>query len=69
MTPEMLRSMMDAHHLNAKKLAGLLPVSVRSVNHWLAGSRKITVNNWNHIVLTITKPQRLTLSGSDWRVD
>jgi DNA-binding transcriptional regulator YdaS (Cro superfamily) len=69
MTPEMLRSMMDAHHLNAKKLAGLLLVSVRSVNHWLAGSRKITARNWGHIVLTVTKPKTLTLSGSDWRVD
>lgn len=69
MTPEMLRKLMSEHHLNAKKLAGLLLVSVRTVNHWLAGSRSITQSKWSHITLAIEKPKKMIISGSEWRVD
>jgi DNA-binding transcriptional regulator YiaG len=69
MSPETLKLLMDERKLNTKKLAGLLSVNVRSVCHWLNGSRKITKSRWEHILLVVSKPKKMNISGSEWNIE
>lgn len=68
MTPEDLRKFMRAAGLNAKKVAGLLNVSVSSVYHWRAGSRNMPKMAWELLLLKAKRPVSITLALDEWSV-
>lgn len=67
-TPENLAMIMDEYNLNAKKTAGLLHVSVRTVNHWRKGDRVMSQMAWDCLLLKLQKPKSLTIIGNDWHI-
>ena len=68
MTPEKLRELMCEAQLNAKKVAGLLRVSVSSVYHWRAGSRNMPEMAWELLLLKTKRPVSMTLALDEWSV-
>jgi len=68
MTPDALRQVLNDNHLNTKKAADLLCVSVRAVNHWLKGSRCMPRTAWELLNLKLEKGRSMTLCSVDWRV-
>lgn len=68
MTPAALRQVLDDNHLNTKKAADMLCVSIRAVNHWLKGSRAIPRPAWELLALKLEKRRSITLHPADWSV-
>jgi DNA-binding transcriptional regulator YiaG len=68
MTPAKLRNLMSEYQLNAKKVAGILHVSVSSVYHWRSGIRTMPEMAWDLLVLKAKKPASMTLAIDEWSV-
>lgn len=70
MTPENLKSVMDANDLNVKRLSDMLHVSGRRIYRWLSGESSIPRLAWEHLQLRLKTGQSCgVMSVSDsWNV-
>ena len=69
MTPENLRAVMGANHLNVKKLAPMIYVSERRIYRWLKGEVPIPATAWELLNLKLRQSgQVMSVGGDLWGV-
>lgn len=70
MTPENLKSVMDANDLNVKRLSDMLYVSGRRVYRWLKGESAIPRLAWEHLQLRVRmrQSQGVMSIGDAWNI-
>lgn len=68
MTPEELKTTMQEHRLNVKRVASLLSVSKSAVYRWLKGERSMPQMAVDLLFRKMEEAKCLTISGTQWRV-
>ena len=69
MTPEELKTTMDEHRLNVKRVAALLSVSQSAVYRWLKGDRGMPKMAVDLLIRKLEEAKYLTVSGAHWKVN
>lgn len=68
MTPENLKVVMEANHLNVKKLSALIHVSGRRIYRWLKGESAIPAVAWEFLMFKLQKSGGTMSVGDLWSV-
>jgi len=69
MTPEELKTTMQEHRLNVKRVASLLSVSKSAVYRWLKGERSMPQMAVDLLIRKLEEAKYLTVSGAHWKVN